>query len=471
MSLRDDDEIMHASGTDAFRPEWDANGHVTEESIHAWLDGAFGDSDSAAVERHVANCAQCSEAVAEARGYIARAARIVGALDAVPRNVVPHADVARTAARIVAASDARDARDVVSIDEKRASSSRLKKPWYAQSAFRAAAAVVVMIGGASFVMRESRAVPIAVPSASATSAATVAQSAMESRVAFDRAPSSGSAVAARVPLGGAPPNAEVSKPAPSQELPKKTSATRNELPQAPTQTLAAETKATSRTAMSGALASASPAERTASKLVASAADRSAPALAAAPAPPMASPTPVAAAPVLAPATALQRRAASAMSVMAAPRPSAKADAKEISVATNSDSTSSDKSVADINAYIPISAEMLRAVSCLQRENTAASPELPLIQTLRTVPTAGGLHTFAAPAWPTDDVTTSANFSLQSNGMLYGVLRHGGETLAIELRALVSDRWAGTLTETRGGNVRTQRLIFTVLPSEAACSAR
>ena len=55
--------------------------HLDEGTIHAWLDGALGAADAARVEAHVAGCEVCSEAVAEARGLIAGASRVVGKLD------------------------------------------------------------------------------------------------------------------------------------------------------------------------------------------------------------------------------------------------------------------------------------------------------------------------------------------------------------------------------------------------------
>ena len=56
-------------------------GHLDEGTIHAWLDDALDAASAARVEAHVAECAHCSAAVAEARGLIAGASRIVRALD------------------------------------------------------------------------------------------------------------------------------------------------------------------------------------------------------------------------------------------------------------------------------------------------------------------------------------------------------------------------------------------------------
>ncbi|HEU5185709.1 MAG TPA: zf-HC2 domain-containing protein, partial [Gemmatimonadaceae bacterium] len=58
--------------------------HLDEGTIHAWLDGALGADEAARVDAHVASCARCADAVAEARGLIAASSRILTALDQVP---------------------------------------------------------------------------------------------------------------------------------------------------------------------------------------------------------------------------------------------------------------------------------------------------------------------------------------------------------------------------------------------------
>ena len=63
--------------------------HLDEGTIHAWLDGALDAEESARVEEHVAQCATCSAAVAEARGFAAGASRILTALDQTPGGVAP----------------------------------------------------------------------------------------------------------------------------------------------------------------------------------------------------------------------------------------------------------------------------------------------------------------------------------------------------------------------------------------------
>ena len=65
--------------------------HLDEGTIHAWLDGALDAAQSREIEAHVAGCPACSASVAEARGLIAGASRILAALDDVPAGVIPGA--------------------------------------------------------------------------------------------------------------------------------------------------------------------------------------------------------------------------------------------------------------------------------------------------------------------------------------------------------------------------------------------
>src|SRR5215468_649406 len=68
--------------------------HLEEGTIHAWLDGALSSDDAAHVEEHVQHCAECAAMVADARGLIAGASRIVSALDVVPSRVLPKSTTA-----------------------------------------------------------------------------------------------------------------------------------------------------------------------------------------------------------------------------------------------------------------------------------------------------------------------------------------------------------------------------------------
>lgn len=76
------------------------DGHLDEGTIHAWLDGALDAAESARVERHAATCEACSAMVAEARGLVAAASRILTRLDDVPAGVVPAGTAAASAAAV-----------------------------------------------------------------------------------------------------------------------------------------------------------------------------------------------------------------------------------------------------------------------------------------------------------------------------------------------------------------------------------
>lgn len=66
-----------------WRPDsvYDDTGHVDEGVIHAWLDGALAADSATAVEAHAHECGVCAGRIAEARGMVAGARRILGALD------------------------------------------------------------------------------------------------------------------------------------------------------------------------------------------------------------------------------------------------------------------------------------------------------------------------------------------------------------------------------------------------------
>jgi hypothetical protein len=104
--------------------------HLDEGTIHSWLDGALSADEAARVEAHVAECPQCAAAVAEARGFIAASSRILTALDHVPRGVVPAPSPVQ---------------------------------WYNRSAWRTAAAVLVVAVGSLVVVKNSERGTVAAP--------------------------------------------------------------------------------------------------------------------------------------------------------------------------------------------------------------------------------------------------------------------------------------------------------------------
>ena len=97
--------------------------HPDEGTIHAWLDGALPPEEAAALEEHASSCAQCSAAIAEARGFIAASSRIVSALDVVPAGVIPQPKP-------------------------------VARPWHARTQLRAAAAVLFVAGASMLLLRD-----------------------------------------------------------------------------------------------------------------------------------------------------------------------------------------------------------------------------------------------------------------------------------------------------------------------------
>ena len=73
--------------------------HLDEGTIHAWLDGELPPAERAQAEAHIAECAECAAAVAEARGFVAASSRILTALDSVPGGVLPAAPTGSGAVR------------------------------------------------------------------------------------------------------------------------------------------------------------------------------------------------------------------------------------------------------------------------------------------------------------------------------------------------------------------------------------
>jgi anti-sigma factor RsiW len=110
--------------------------HLEEGTIHAWLDGALDAEEAARVEQHAAECAACASAVAEARGLVAGASRILSALDDAPSAVAPRSATFAQSAR--AAQRSRSLWHVLHLTPSRA----------------AAAAVLIVAAGTALVMRQ-----------------------------------------------------------------------------------------------------------------------------------------------------------------------------------------------------------------------------------------------------------------------------------------------------------------------------
>ncbi|MGZ8494092.1 MAG: carboxypeptidase regulatory-like domain-containing protein [Gemmatirosa sp.] len=120
--------------TDGWDGDWDGGWdgeHLGEATAHAWLDGALPPAEAARAESHVATCADCAALVAEARGLIGGASRVLGALDAVPAGVLPAA--VPMAPPVPAAA---------------------RRPWWTRVPARAAAAALLLAGGSAIVLRD-----------------------------------------------------------------------------------------------------------------------------------------------------------------------------------------------------------------------------------------------------------------------------------------------------------------------------
>jgi anti-sigma factor RsiW len=121
--------MSEATSVAGWEGTWDGP-HLTEETAHAWLDGALTAESTARAAAHVASCADCDALVAEARGLVSAASRVLSALDEVPGGVVPPA-----------------------WEGARPVSTARRRAWWAGAPARAAAAVLVVAAGSAVVLR------------------------------------------------------------------------------------------------------------------------------------------------------------------------------------------------------------------------------------------------------------------------------------------------------------------------------
>ena len=126
--------------------------HLDEGTIHAWLDGQLPRDEAEAAEAHVAECRQCADAVAEARGLIAASSRILMSLDSVPRDVAPKATPVVPAVQtplVATAARSAEPNDIVDVRSRAASAAqpaRRPRRWLSGPSLAAAAAIVVAAG-------------------------------------------------------------------------------------------------------------------------------------------------------------------------------------------------------------------------------------------------------------------------------------------------------------------------------------
>ena len=137
--------------------------HPDEGTIHAWLDGELPVDEAAALEEHLGTCDECIAHVAEARGLIAGSARIMGILDEAPGGVIPGAASGAAPSATSAAARASGSSGLTSLGELLTAptgegpsvkvyppevvQARARRPWWMSNQIRAAAAVVLVLGG------------------------------------------------------------------------------------------------------------------------------------------------------------------------------------------------------------------------------------------------------------------------------------------------------------------------------------
>ena len=153
--------------------------HLDEGVIHAWLDGQLPRDEAAAAEAHVAECRQCADTVAEARGLIAASSRILMSLDNVPRDVAPKQGVSAAPAvpaappPAVAASPATTAaaapNAVIDLPSRAAAGpragQRAPRRWLSAPALAAAATIVAAVGTFALSRADRRSMDSELPNA------------------------------------------------------------------------------------------------------------------------------------------------------------------------------------------------------------------------------------------------------------------------------------------------------------------
>jgi hypothetical protein len=162
--------------------------HFDEGTIHAWLDGQLPPDEAVAVEAHVAECRQCADAVAEARGLIAASSRILTALDSVPREVVPNEPRFRALEEAARAANAVADAAADAIVPLELVARRPRRRWFNGASLAAAAAIVVGIGTVAVVQQSGR--QMGTPARnSVASATTTAMRALDSTAPASPVPS------------------------------------------------------------------------------------------------------------------------------------------------------------------------------------------------------------------------------------------------------------------------------------------
>jgi len=191
--------------------------HLDEGTAHAWLDGALPAHEAAQVEAHIASCPDCAAIVAEARGLIAGASRILGALDDVPGDVIPEVSPPVAGEPVVPL--------------RRPAPAPAAPRWRVSAGMRAAAAAIFVVGAGTLVLRSTAsrdrapAADTVAVAASTASAAPVVDSASAAPGTSSAAP-----VPAPVPAPMAPPMAPAAAPPPQIAMSGRRAAPERERP-------------------------------------------------------------------------------------------------------------------------------------------------------------------------------------------------------------------------------------------------
>ena len=116
--------------------------HPDEGTIHAWLDRQLDDTSAATLEAHLQRCDECAERVAEARGLIAGASRILSSLD------VDGATTSKISALRAVKPPVEPPRTVILTGTVRA------PRWFRLTPARSAIAAVLVVAVATAIVRE-----------------------------------------------------------------------------------------------------------------------------------------------------------------------------------------------------------------------------------------------------------------------------------------------------------------------------
>ncbi len=407
-----DDEVLGAFDSSTFRPEWTTDGHVSEESIHAWLDGAMDRNDSNTVAQHVRSCASCDAAVAEARGFIAASARIVNAAEVTTRSIISRDDVRRASARIVAGAPM----------EKAKTSSRWRTRFVAQIA----AGLMLMIAGVSYMGNRDRASDRTRDSTRDGMRDGTRDSTVATASAAVRTPASPKPVSAATPA----------VPKPDASLP-----TKRALPEVaatpPAGRAVADVATTTLITVSGRVTDGG--------------------------------RPLASASVSVPGSALGvvtdslgqytlRNVPVNATALLARRIGYTASSLPIASGSLDSTTVNFELTPSVMALSQVVVSSARAFpaprrsQCLVAVADSSSGRAPMLRMLRGPLPASGALTLTLVGWPTRDARTDAKFDLDAMGTLTGRGVSGSAVIVFELHADDS-AWFGTVTETLGAIAR------------------